>query len=196
MFTQRIHPNEELLEVYRKHELILLPKIIEIFLLIFIPWYLGIKYGFVFESSAHTKIFLLATFAVGLYAAYIFIVWTVNQYLVTTKRLIHITQSGLFKKLVTETPLDRILNVSFRTTGILSTIFGYGDVLVQIVGLEEPLVLRDVPRPSEVKDFLWKMHSEYSGEQKITYTTPEIASVDTYIPYAPSVQEQKINKRK
>ncbi|GAC1412704.1 MAG: hypothetical protein NVSMB66_2510 [Candidatus Doudnabacteria bacterium] len=196
MFTHQIHDDENLLEIYRKHELTLVPKILQVFILIFIPWFLGLKYNFVFSSSIHTEIFLVWTILVAIFTIHIFLIWSINVYMVTTKRLLHIAHTGLFQKLVSETPLDRILNVSFRTTGLFSTIFRYGDVLVQIVGLDHPLVLKDVPNPVQVKDFIWKMHLEYGGDQKITYTQPEIAPVDKHIPYAPHIEGKIIVKKK
>lgn len=195
MFTHQLHHDENLLQLYRKHEITLLPKILEIFILLFVPWYLGLKYDFIFSSPTHAKIFLIWTILVAVFALYVFLVWAINAYIVTSKRLLHISHSGLFKKVVHETPLDRILNVSFRTTGIISTLFRYGDVMVQVVGLDEPLVLEKVPNPSTVKDFIWSMHLEYGGEQKITYTKPEIAPVEKEVPYAPHIQ-QKIVKPK
>jgi hypothetical protein len=192
MFTHQIHEDENLLNTYRKHELTLVPKIFQVFILIFIPWFFGLKYDFVFSAGWHTNLFLLWTILVGFFAVHTFLVWTINVYLVTTKRLLHIAHTGLFKKMVTETPLDRILNVSFRTTGIFSTLFRYGDVLVQIVGLDHPLVLKDVPNPVQVKDSIWRMHLEYGGDQKITYTQPEIARADAHIPYAPQHVTPKI----
>ncbi len=177
MFTHQIHDDENLLQAYRKHEITLVPKVLEIFILIFIPWFFGLKYSFVFSSRAHTNIFLLWTLIVAIFALHTFLVWTINVYLVTSKRLLHIAHTGLFKKMVTETPLDRILNVSFRTSGILSTIFRYGDVLVQIVGLDHPLVLKSVPNPSAVKDFIWKMHLEYGGIGNLAFNKPQISKV-------------------
>lgn len=196
MFTHQIHDDENLLQVYRKHELTLVPKIFQVFILIFIPWFLGLKYDFIFSSKTHTQIFLFWTILVAIYTAHIFLVWSINVYMVTTKRLLHIAHTGLFKKMVSETPLDRILNVSFRTTGLFSTIFRYGDVLVQVVGLDHPLVLTNVPSPSHVKDFIWKMHLEYGGDQKITYTQPEIAPLSAHIPYAPKIEPKIIVKRR
>jgi hypothetical protein len=196
MFTHQIHDDENLLEVYRKHELTLVPKIFQVFILIFIPWFFGLKYDFIFSSKFHTQLFLAWTILIGFFAVHIFLVWSINVYMVTSKRLLHIAHTGLFKKMVSETPLDRILNVSFQTTGIFSTLFRYGDVLVQVVGLDHPLVLKAVPNPSTVKDFIWKIHLEYGGDQKITYTQPEIARADANIPYAPNIEPKILVKRK
>lgn len=70
------------------------------------------------------------------------------------------SHEGLFKKLVIETPLDRILNVSYKTTGFFSSIFSFGDVEVQVVGLIEPIVLKQVRYPAKLKDRLWKAHED------------------------------------
>jgi hypothetical protein len=196
MFTHKIHDDENLLQIYRKHEITLVPKVLQIFVLIFIPWFFGLKYNFVFASQAHVKIFLAWTILVAFYALHAFMLWAINVYMLTTKRLLHIQHTGFFKKFVTETPLDRILNVSFSTSGFFSTIFHYGDVHVQIVGLEHPIVLNSVPNPSDVKDFIWKLHHTYGGDQKITYTQPEIVSVDKEIPYAPRMAPRIIRKDK
>lgn len=188
MFKHQLHDDETLQQVYRKHEVTLVPKVFEIFLLIFVPWFLGLKYDFIFSSRLHTIIFLLWTLLVAIYTLNVFLLWSINVYIVTSKRLLHIKHTGIFKKLVNETPLDRILNVSFSTKGVFSTMFDYGDVFVQIVGLDHPLVLTEIPMPSKVKDLIWQMHLTYGGEQKITYTTPEIAPVDKHIPYAPRLE--------
>ncbi len=196
MFTHKIHADENLLQIYRKHEITLLPKVLEIFALIFLPWFFGLKYNFIFSAPSHAKLFIAWSVLVGIYALYIFIIWSINVYMVTSKRLLHIYHTGLFKKLVLETPLDRILNVSFQTTGVFSTMFGYGDVLVQVVGIDHPLILKSVPHPNEIKDFIWELHHNYGGDQKITYTQPEIAPADKEIPYAPHLTPKIIRKNK
>ncbi len=196
MFTHQLHDDENLLQLYRKHEIILAPKVMEIFLLLFIPWYLGLKYDFIFSSQLHAEIFLAWTALVAIFGIYAFLIWAINVYIVTSKRLLHIAHTGLFKKTVRETPLDRILNVSFKTTGFVSTLFRYGDVMIQVVGLDAPLILEKVPNPSEIKDFIWRIHLEYGGDQKITYTQPEIAPAEKIIPYAPKIQQKLVKKKR
>jgi len=196
MFKHQLHDDETLLQVYRKHEITLVPKVLQIFVLIFVPWYIGLKYDFIFSSRSHQIIFLIWTLLVAVFALNVFLLWSINVYIVTSKRLLHIRHTGLFKKMVNETPLDRILNVSFSTKGIFSTLFNYGDVFVQIVGLEHSLILQDVPQPLKVKDFIWEIHHTYGGDQKITYTSPEIAPVDKHIVYAPKIEAQIIKKKR
>lgn len=184
-YKRQIHQDEKVLAIYRKHRVTLTPQILQYLILLLIPWYLGMKYEFILSETWHTSLFLAWTILIGVLLIRALLLYLKNVYIVTNKRLLHIEHNGLMKKYVIETPLDRILNVSYRTTGLTSTLSHYGDVLVQVVGLEEPLVLKHIPNPAKVKDFIWKMHQEFAGEQKLTYTKPEIVAVDRELPYAP-----------
>jgi hypothetical protein len=183
MYERLLRDNEEVLEIYRSHEITLAWPVFKTFFLLFMPWFFAIEYG---VAGEYESIFVIYTAIVCLYLAWKFVIWYLNVYIITTSRLIEIQRSGVFSKEVLETPLERILNVSFRTTGFVSTLFGYGDVLVQVVGLEQPIDIEDVPTPHAVKDFLWAMHEEHGGlAMQPTHTTPEIAPVGAAIPYAP-----------
>lgn len=190
-YKRQIHEDEKVLAVYRRHRVILGPKIVQYLVLLFIPWYLGIKYEFVTSETWHTSLFLVWTFLIVALLIRTILLHLKNVYIVTNKRLVHIGHDGLLKKHVIETPLNRILNVSYRTTGLTSTLSHFGDVLVQVVGLEEPLVLKHIPNPAKVKDFIWKMHLEFAGEQKLTYTKPEIISSDQELDYAPKGEKHE-----
>lgn len=172
-----LHENEKELCVYRKHEITLLPRLFEIFVVLFVPWFFGLKYDFAFSSPTWTKVYFVFSGVVLVYLLRYLLLWRMNIYLFTDKRLLYIYHPRIFKKIVTETPLDRILNVSFRTKGIISTIFHFGDVLVQVVGLDQPLVFKDIPEPEQVKDFIWKLHLEFG--------TKEIV----YVPHAPVTEK-------
>ncbi len=181
MYKRLLRKDEEVLEIYRSHELTLVWPIAKTFLLLFVPWFFAVGYG---VAGEYRGIFILYTVIVCLYLVWKFVVWYLNVYIVTDSRLIEIRRGGVFSKEVLETPIERILNVSFRTTGFLSTIFGYGDVMVQVVGLEQPIDLEDVPYPSAVKDFLWELHQK-SGGLDLVPAAPDVASVGALrIPHA------------
>jgi hypothetical protein len=67
-----------------------------------------------------------------------------------------------------ETPLERILNVSFQIKGFWQSLFRFGTVEVQAAGLTNPLTLKNVSQPDKVKDFLWKVHNQHSGGDILT----------------------------
>ncbi len=169
-----LRPDEQQLQVYRRHELTLTPVVLQVFALIFIPWYFGAEYDFVFSVPWHTDLFLLGTLAVAAYAAQRFVIWYMNYYIVTSERLLHIRHINAFKRIITETSFDRILNVSYRTTGFFSTLFHYGDVSVQAVGMDQPFLIKSVPHPEQVKDYIWSEHLKHGGGKNIVYTKPMV----------------------
>lgn len=86
------------------------------------------------------------------------IVYNLNAFLITSERLIVIVHKGFLKKEVFETPLERILNISFSIAGVAQSLGGFGNVQVHILGMGQPLVLKNVSRPAKLKDELWKIH--------------------------------------
>lgn len=155
MFSISLKDNEKLIKIYRQTELVLVRPVLEIFALIYIPWTFLIKYDL---HIKYRKILLVWTIAIALYAIYRYILWLLNSYVFTNQRLINATYHNIFHKQVIETPLERILNISYQTKGVFQSLFNYGDVVVQIVGLTEALVLKNVRKPSDLKDFIWQIH--------------------------------------
>lgn len=150
-----LHPKEEVRHVYFESGVMVAKPILGWLVLFAILLYPLAVYELVGEFSR--LVILIAL----IFAAVIFrriFLWRLNRNILTNRRLIKIAHTGLMKRLVIETPLERILNVSYKTTGILSSLFRYGDVEVQVVGLMEPMVLKNISHPSVVKDYLWKLH--------------------------------------
>jgi hypothetical protein len=144
-----------------------------VFAALYIPWYFALKYELFVR---YRSLLLLWTLIVFIYALREYILWTRRKYIITTNRLIRISHEGLFKKLVMETPLERILNVSYKTTGLWSSLMKYGDVEVQVVGLMEPIILDNIKRPQSVKDYLWHLHQSKT-KNKNEYTNEQIAHI-------------------
>lgn len=174
-----LHENEAQLKVYRETELVLIKPAILILALIFIPWFFLIQYGL---DVQFRRILFVWTLGVSLYAAKVYFLWHLKQYIITNKRLIHVSHYGLFKKRVVETPLERVLNVSFRTTGILSSVFSFGDVEVQVVGLLEPITLNNISNPGKIKDYLWELHGKQDASQKL-FDKQSIPTLEQQIGY-------------
>lgn len=146
---------EQIRETYRQSPYTLIHPMITSFLAIVLPSYAIFKYGS--AGPMRTALFIWITLVL-LHAGRILLIWWLNTYIVTNKRLLHYAQKGLFDQTVTETPHERILNVSYKTEGIISTFFGYGNVIVQVVGLMEPIILENIDTPMQIKDYLWEMH--------------------------------------
>ena len=71
-----------------------------------------------------------------------FIKWTdyyLDVFILTDRRVIYITQKGLFSRRIATSRLDRVQDVSAEVTGMMPTFLNYGDVHVQTAGEEKNL---------------------------------------------------------
>ncbi len=155
MFKFGLLEGEKISRTYRQSEAVLFKPVLIVFILIYIPWYFLLNYGF---AQSHLSLLFFWTVLVLLYFINKYLLWLVNVYILTDKRLVSVGYQNLFTKQVLETPLDRILNVGFVSRGFWQTIFDFGLVEVQVPGLPEPLKLLNVSHPAEVKDELWRAH--------------------------------------
>lgn len=156
MFKFDLLEGEEVEQIYRQSEAVLFKPVLLVFVLIYLPWYFLITYGFTAQAL---RLLLFWTILVFLYAVYKYILWLLNVYILTNRRLVCIKYTGLMDKKVLETPLGKILNVGFSTKGFWQTLFKFGVVEVQVPGLAEPMRLKNISHPSKVKDILWRYHA-------------------------------------
>ncbi len=157
MFKLDLLANEQPVAVYRQSEAVLIKTVVLVFVLIYAPWFFFLKYEI---ADTYSRLLLFWTILVFLYAVNKYILWLVNSYVLTNKRLIILNYKNLLNKTVLESPVERILNVSFVSQGLMPALFGYGSVLVQVTGLTDPMVLENVSHPNSIKDFLWNFHAK------------------------------------
>jgi len=155
VFKFNLQPGEKLLKIERQAEIVLAKPVLIVFILIYVPWAFLIKYELHIRFS---RALIIWTFLVIFYAIYKYILWLANVYLITDKRLIAVIYKSLVNKIVLETPIDRIHNISAHTHGLAHSLLKIGDVTVQVASLTQPMILKNLKKPEEVKDFLWKTH--------------------------------------
>lgn len=146
---------ENIRATYRQSMYTLIHPLIVAVLVVLLPSYAVFRFV---PGGNLWKILLIWIILVIGHISRLIIIWRLNYYVVTNQRLLHYFQKGLFDQTVTETPHERILNVSYKTEGIISRFFGYGNVEVQVVGLMEPIILQNIDTPMEIKDYLWELH--------------------------------------
>jgi hypothetical protein len=177
--------DEHLKNIYRQSKLFLFKGFVVPFAILLIPTYFLWQYQLLNQFK---RIILLGTIIIGLWFLRNAIIWFRNCYVLTNLRLILFAHEGLFKRTVIETPLERVLNVSYKTTGVMSAIFGYGDVEVQVVGLVEPIILKHIPDPAGIKDYLWQMHKRVV-DKPIAFDAGNIAHSQEKIGYTKKNQK-------
>ena len=159
MFKVALLPQEKVLAVYRQTEAVLFKPVLIVFVLIYFPWYFLLKYDL---AANYVRLLFFWTLLVLLYAANKYVIWLLNTHILTDRRLVSVRYRNMLNKQVMESPLDRILNISFKVAGFWQAMFSFGDVEVQVAGLPQPLLMKNISKPNEVKDFLWQVHGRYA----------------------------------
>lgn len=177
--TLKLKENEHLRAIYRQSKWVLIHPILANLFTAILPWYFIIRYEI---QGWIVSILWLWTILVVLHLARELFLWGLNRYIVTNQRLLHFEQQSLFNRVIIETPLERILNVSFKTEGMKSAILGYGNVVVQVVGLIDPMILKNVSSPIEIKDYIWEMHLRVS-EGKASFNSEDVEHIQERLGY-------------
>ncbi len=89
-----------------------------------------------------------------------FIDYYLDVWIITNDRLLDIEQHGLFNRGVTELDLYRIQDVTANITGVMGTLFHYGDVVVTTASANTTIVFRNVPNPNYVREELIRLSDQ------------------------------------
>ncbi|HCC21950.1 TPA: hypothetical protein DEP86_00945, partial [Candidatus Uhrbacteria bacterium] len=144
----RLKEGESILRIVRSFWLVRLPQAILAGLLITAPFFFMIP---LFSLRTFGLIaFLLSIFTGLIYALRLYIEWSCNAFVVTTRRVIDVDQHGFFRRTVSEALYEKLQDVSFTVAGIWGTVFRYGTIVVQTAGSQISLELPYVRRPQEL----------------------------------------------
>lgn len=82
--------------------------------------------------------------------------WRRTFYLVTNRRLVLVTQYGLFHHQDRECSLSMIQDVKAEVKGMQASLYGFGDVIVQVSSEDARLVFEKVSYPHRVQHTIMK----------------------------------------
>jgi len=81
-------------------------------------------------------------------------------YVVTEDAIIDINQEGFFGRKIAQLSLLRVQDVTSDIKGLLPTLFGFGDVLVETAGEQsQNFFLKCIPNPQEVSAKIMELHN-------------------------------------
>lgn len=99
-------------------------------------------------------------FSVALFFAYAFIDYWLDVWTVTTRRILHVEQRGLFDRVIAELELARIQDCTSETKGVFGTLLHYGTISIQTAAELPRFVFRDIPSPETVRDTVVRLMQE------------------------------------
>lgn len=161
--------DEEVLLVFRKHPVVMRKGLVLssfAILLGVVPALIKPEFSWFFGGLAAG--FVLS----GLVFLPFWISWHFSVYIVTSQRLIQITQKGLFHRSMVGLGLNQIQMVNYEIAGLQETLLGFGTIMIQtFVG---SLTIHEVHKPAVIQKELL----EILREQGISASTAPIEGQD------------------
>lgn len=163
---------ERITRAVRKHWFVFFLELLPFALLALLPLlappfftFLGEGRGGLFDPlvSFLTGGSALVRFMLGLYwlliwicAFNIYTSYFLNQWIITTHRIIEIEQRGFFSREVSSLLLNRVQDVTTDVVGFFPTILGYGTLIVQSAGTNDYFKMRGIPDATGLRDLIMK----------------------------------------
>lgn len=184
MDAVQLHHNERVILKLRKHPLILVGTLIPYALLDYLPYLLpglgkalenmnpGVALDYAETLSFDNP---WVRFLVGVYWLFVwmgaygaFMNHYLDQWIVTSERIIDIDQENFWSRTVKSTFLHRIQNVEVETHGFFHTLFGFGTVSVETAGAEvNRILMRGLGNPEHVRDTILRETSRLETEKHV-----------------------------
>jgi uncharacterized membrane protein YdbT with pleckstrin-like domain len=164
-----LEPGEQIIRTIRKHWIIfvigLLPYLILGILPLFIPTALALfapTHALTNGTMPAIADFLVYIWWLFLWIAAFgsFIRYFLNQWIITTTRIVDIEQHGFFDRQVSSFLLARVQDVTTNVSGVLATIFGFGSIDVETAGRDEKFIMHGLGNPEEVRDLIMREVAE------------------------------------
>jgi membrane protein YdbS with pleckstrin-like domain len=175
-------PDEKLVRVYRRHPITLFGLYLGVAITLIIPAsvYFFIKgmRADLLETEVGATIFVLFISIFFLFALLFmfqqFLDHWLDIWILTSRRIINIEQTGLFKRVRAEVRLYRVQDVTSEIKGFLRHMFNYGMVFTQTAGETHRFTFEDIEEPKEAAKLILQMaeRDQRTHEQEITTEKP------------------------
>ncbi|MBP9686631.1 MAG: PH domain-containing protein [Candidatus Doudnabacteria bacterium] len=90
--------------------------------------------------------------------------------IITDMRMVDVDQAGLFRRKVTEIQIENVEEVTSTAHGLLSTVFNFGNVLVQTSSAQNEFEFENVAKAEQVKKLILDLYEQ----RRKNHNTPHI----------------------
>ncbi|MFO0764824.1 MAG: PH domain-containing protein [Patescibacteria group bacterium] len=175
-------PAEEVVFVLRRHPLTILPTLVGYALIVLFPfavqWYLATMQPELWLSPVYQPLIVLGVsmiFFIGWLMLFLnFLDYYLDMWIVTTKRILNIEQTGLFSRTVSEIRLHRVQDVTSSVKGFWATLFDYGQLDVQTAGEKLIISFEEIPHPTRISKIILEL-SETERRSQLDEAVEEFA---------------------
>ena len=130
------------------------------------------------SNTLFVPIFLFCWIIIGV--TYLFFEvynWYRDLYVLTNERIIDIDQKSFFHRVVSETTLDKVQDVTYEVKGVFATLFDFGTVFVQTGGAKGTIAWEDVMKPGSVQKKIMASLDDYQKRHKADVSAKELIDI-------------------
>lgn len=152
-FSYKLNPNERFVTIARKHWFLIAPKPLEYFIIV------ALLALFVNKFVPFRQTMIIVPTMVSaylLYFAYQWILWRTDYYILTSERIIKITQKGILSRTLNEIAISDIANAVSGIKGIAATVFGFGTIKIFLKN-GEVFNLKNIAEPVRIYQAIIKL---------------------------------------
>jgi uncharacterized membrane protein YdbT with pleckstrin-like domain len=145
--------DERVITVTRKFPIVLRRPLIfglALVLVAILPWSIAAAYSYSWEGLTYVWIVIIAVFLLA-YWIRTWVGWHYSVYVLTTKRIMIVRQSGLFTREVADLALNNIQNVNYKIKGLQGAMFGFGTVKIETLSGGGGFTLEYVHKPAKLQ---------------------------------------------
>ena len=158
-----LDPGESVVRVVHRHFMDLIPTLALAGLLALVAAALAYMLGYTPQTMPFPPILMTALIGVMLTISVVMVLVGVhvyrNNFLVFTNiHLVQVEQLALFQKRVSQLNFEKVEDVTGRRTGILQSLFNYGNVEIQSASEREKFIFKHAPDPHDVADEAMRLH--------------------------------------
>jgi len=120
---------------------------------------------FILSFPIYPVLILLISIYYSFFLLFLLVEWIdyyFDVWLVTNKRLIDVDQIGLFKRVIAETRLDKIQDITVEINGPFATLFHYGNIHIQTAAETKRFEIRQVSEPTAIRTTVLKLYDEFT----------------------------------
>lgn len=186
--------DEELILEVRHYFFVFLPHLIISFSIMIIDFFL---LYFLFRQGIWGIVIFVIILAISLF--YLFRVvffWKKNYIIITSRRIIDNDRQGFFQKKVSEIPFEKVNNVLYSSKGMWQHLLKYGNIEIQLIGSEKPLIIYNIKDPEDIQKLLNELIEKFSktepNKKQADSENPRIREIVEQIKSLENAEQKKI----
>lgn len=168
-----LEKNERIITEVRAHKIFILIDAFYVLMSIIGPLFIFMFVALIPALDPMTR-FLLSLWP--LYPLYVLLVWSqfmvtltfyfMRYLVITNQRIIEVEQKGFFDREVSAFRLENIQDITVDIRGIFSSLFDFGDVLIQTASKDKDFKIARAPHPEELKLLIGEEHERIMSQFK------------------------------